>query len=348
MKVNFFIIMEPFRKNKLTLKIWQYSTLLPFQYNEEKNYFCYSKFHHYYSILISGFMLLFGIFSIIKWISRSKYDTKFVNQIDIICIFALWTLYLIICFLILRDKFFHIHDMIKYANEILKFNNFIKNRNLKFGKYLLHHTFLHVLIFPITIFIVNFTFFSFYLYELEMVIYCVMISTTTSYVRIAFFPLIMIFNYFELILNDFIRQKPVLIFTKNCIKRYEFINKYSVVYSKMIEILKFIEQFYGINFILYLFGLHFAIVWMWYRSIDLLFFQITQYSFYNNVCYIPILYSYYACNAFIIFRSSSLLFKSIGAIQIKVHTMKMIVNDMIVESLLKGTRLEVCTIIKFN
>lgn len=266
----------------LFFKSFQILSILPLDYNHLNGRFSYSKHFHFYSIATSVIILLLYSFSTTKCIISFLTETNLrssMNYADVFCTSLFYISNIFMSYLILTNKIFHMDQVIEMANSILKIGSCANLQIMKFNNYIAIRIVTDVIIFPISILILNATYFYNVVPKLNLTLYGFFISFTTLWIRISFLPLQFLFKYFEAILKNF---NKILLNTHNFKLNSQTINEtiehYSKTYSLITKITKDLNQQYGLHVIIYLFGIYFLTVWQIYRVLDSFVFQITPLS----------------------------------------------------------------------
>lgn len=333
-----------FKRSTFLLKLYQYSTLLPFDYDLINQSFRYNKFFFYYSSFLSTYIVLSSTYSVYKWVDYSLNISKLFNLTDLLFITILWISNIIVGYFIMRDKMFHVHRIIELANNIWRIHRYGDLDNEKFLPALYSQTMIYVICFPSLLFIVNGIFFAtIYKNQFNVIYYCISITFCMTWVRLSFFPIFLLFTYFKNSLNYY--NNIISLLNTSTEKRMyiiQEIEKYSVFYSEIVKLVRLISKYFGFHIIFYLLGLNIGMTWMWYRTIDTMFLGLIQYQNSGINYQMYVMYSFLICNIMVIGRTNMTLFKSIGLILIEANRANDIVNDLYVEMQKSNDRQMVC------
>lgn len=263
-------------------KIYKIILFLPFNYDEKSNSLKCSNILILYSTIATSLLLSFGCVSTVLWISRFAKETKIMNDADMFCMALLWFTNICVGILFLFDIIFCSAQASKLLNEILKMEQFVAVRHKRFLNYLILHTILEVVIFPISMLILNAVFFYVTFKKIDLTLFCLGITLCTLWIRIWFLPIQFLFEYFQSILEYF--NKLLFVSLTNNVNNpknddfHDFnfvVDKYSIIYTQVTECLKYMSRYYGLHVIVYFWGVNFSTVWQIYRAFDLLFIKIT-------------------------------------------------------------------------
>lgn len=328
----------------IVLKLLQYSMLLPFKYDLKNNKFRYSNFFFYYSSFISVFIIISSCFCGYKFFEYNLIIKRLFNTIDSIFLAMLWIGNMFAGIFITRDKFLRLHQILNIVNNIWKLHRYVQINDEQFQRFLFSETLINIVVYPILIYFVNGLFFgSFYAADAYILAYCILVTTYTTWVRMSLFPVLLIFKYFENVLNHFNGIINTFLLQENNTKNIaDIISKYSLIYSEIVKIIKFLSNFQGFQVISYLIALYVGTIWMWYRIIDKAFIGITHYESTTTVYQNHIVYLFLICNVMIIGRTNGKLFRSIGFLLDEMNRAKMSVNNLCFNKLNCSDRHTVC------
>lgn len=155
------------------IKLFQYSTILPFDY-DPVNRRCQksNKLEIFSKIIIATFFVIFTG-SVCIWFKYSKYFNS-VGSIDILFMKISWIAFILYSVVILHEKFFKIPQLRRYANEIFQLH---ENLNLKNQKSLINGILklltATMIVVPITICSINFCYFLVEIQHVDLTVACI-------------------------------------------------------------------------------------------------------------------------------------------------------------------------------
>lgn len=255
-------------------KLLQYSTILPITYDSESSAFKRSQFLQFYSIILLSIVFIFATFFTFMKIFNLPYDNNYFNQVDLFCVqISLGNCFLAIL-LIIKDKIFYLNELITIINYVLSIEKCEKvfTTNNKFIKQLILLTTLEIILFPCFSALINGVFSQSNTTDISLIPLSLFLTLTSSVCQFTVFPIRILFEYFDLILSNFvlllINYKNINPSSKDLIEKIDYISN---VYHKITEIVKFVSQFYGLVIILSHLDIYLVVVWQIYKTSVLVF-----------------------------------------------------------------------------
>lgn len=308
-------------------KLFQFIIILPFEYSSNGlKRSKHGKVHFFISILAILLLLFFGLISTLQWMTRYSYETKLMNKTDIFCMALLWYTNLILGSMILWNKILYADRVNILADSILKIERMVNIHDKSYLNYVSFHFIVEALVCPFALSFLNSLFFAISFRQSELTIYSLGITLCTLWIRVSFLPIQFLFKYFEFILKYC--NNCLLDISKSdnsCEDLIFVIDKYSIIYTRVIENIKFLNQYFGLHVIIYLFGFNFSTIWQIYRSLDLFFIKIVN----VNSNHILLTIIFYFCNLLWLLKSIFNLLQSITSLLNVYQATRDLLNDIL-------------------